>query len=123
MSDRSLRPAEPRSIPSLDGLRALSIALVVGLHTVQRYSVTHHVSPVWYVVFNGTTGVRIFFVISGYLITRLLLREAEQTGTIALGKFYLRRAFRILPPLYAYIAFLCLLGALGRLAVSRTEIA
>lgn len=106
-----------RSIPSLDGLRAISVLMVVGLHTLQRTAFTHPHPMFLTVLSNGSLGVRIFFVISGYLITRLLLREYDQNGTISLGRFYLRRAFRILPPLYFYIAFLCVLGLLGRLVV------
>jgi peptidoglycan/LPS O-acetylase OafA/YrhL len=113
----SANKVEGRSIPSLDGLRAISIALVVALHTTQRYGVGHSMNKAWLYVFNGALGVRIFFVISGYLITRLLLREQEQTGRISLGRFYVRRAFRILPPLYVYLVFLCVLGAMEMLQI------
>jgi peptidoglycan/LPS O-acetylase OafA/YrhL len=109
-------------IPSLDGLRALSIFLVLALHSIQRYSVTHHVSLLWYAIFDGGTGVFIFFVISGYLITSLLLNEQQKRGSISMRGFYLRRAMRILPPLYVYIAVLLLLGWAGRLAVNRLDI-
>jgi len=118
-------PAQAASmsrIPSLDGLRALSIFLVIALHTIQRYSLTHHVSRVWYGIFDGGTGVFIFFVISGYLITSLLLREQQKRGSISLRGFYLRRAMRILPPLYAYVAVLLLLGWAGRLAVTKVDV-
>ena len=111
-----------RGIPSLDGLRAISVVMVVGLHTLQRYSATHAVGLGWFVLLNGALGVRIFFVISGYLITRLLLREREKTGTIGLGSFYVRRAFRILPPLYVYLLFLLALAAAGLLKVRLTEV-
>ena len=58
----------------------------------------------------GGLGVAIFFAISGYLITTLLLREHTESGRICLRGFYLRRAFRILPPAYVYLGFLFLLG-------------
>jgi peptidoglycan/LPS O-acetylase OafA/YrhL len=116
------RSASLARISSLDGLRALSIALVVALHTLQRYSITHHVSLVWYAVFNGETGVFIFFEISGFLITSLLLQEHEKRGSISLRGFYLRRAFRILPPLYLYIGVVVLLGLAGRLVLTRIDI-
>jgi peptidoglycan/LPS O-acetylase OafA/YrhL len=109
-------------IPSLDGLRALSIFLVVALHTIQHFSLTHHVSLIWYAIFDGGTGVFIFFVISGYLITSLLLNEQQKRGSISMRGFYLRRAMRILPPLYAYIGVLLLLGWAGRLALNRVDI-
>jgi peptidoglycan/LPS O-acetylase OafA/YrhL len=51
----------------------------------------------------GNFGVRIFFVISGYLITALLLKEQEKTGTISLPHFYVRRALRILPTAYVFM--------------------
>jgi peptidoglycan/LPS O-acetylase OafA/YrhL len=109
-------------IPSLDGLRALSIFLVIALHTLQRYSINHNVSTIWFGIFNGSTGVLIFFVISGYLITRLLLNEYEKHGAISLRGFYFRRAMRILPPLYAYVAVLLILGWAGRLAITKLDI-
>ena len=109
-------------IPSLDGLRALSIFLVVSLHTLQRFSINHHVGLGWYALFNGGLGVSIFFVISGFLITSLLLQEERKRGSISLRGFYLRRAFRILPPLYFYIGIVVLLGAVGRLDLNRSDI-
>jgi peptidoglycan/LPS O-acetylase OafA/YrhL len=123
MSSTALpRSASLTRIPSLDGLRALSIFLVMALHTVQRYSVSHHVSLVWYAVFNGETGVFIFFEISGFLITSLLLQEHEKRGSISLRGFYLRRAFRILPPLYLYIGVIVLLGLAGRILLTHIDI-
>jgi peptidoglycan/LPS O-acetylase OafA/YrhL len=72
---------------------------------------------------DGALGVTIFFVISGYLITHLLLREHANTGTISLRNFYVRRAFRILPPCYFYILVVCILAALGYLSISRIQAA
>ncbi len=80
-----------RRIPSLDGLRAVSISLVVVGHWVE----VHYRSDVAGAFAN--LGVRIFFVISGYLITTLLLKEYGKTSTIGLQEFYVRRAYRILP--------------------------
>ena len=113
---RERRFATLRRIPSLDGLRAISIFLVVALHTLQRYSVHHPVSYTWRAVFNGSLGVSIFFVISGYLITSLLLKEHGGRGSISLSGFFVKRAFRILPPILAYVAVLLLLAGVGRLA-------
>lgn len=104
-----------RHIPSLDGLRALSVMLVIVLHTLLRNSLYKFIPFPLRLVGNGALGVFIFFVISGYLITTLLLREQDKTGAISLRSFYLRRAFRILPPLYAYVLFLAALGATGHL--------
>jgi peptidoglycan/LPS O-acetylase OafA/YrhL len=78
-------------IPSLDGLRAISISLVVLGHWAElRYH-----SDVAGAFAN--LGVRIFFIISGYLITTLLLKEHGRTSKIELSEFYKRRAYRILP--------------------------
>ncbi|WP_158945930.1 acyltransferase [Granulicella sp. S190] len=109
-------------IPSLDGLRALSIFLVVALHSLQRLETTRHVPYLWAGIFDGGTGVTIFFVISGYLITSLLLREHEKTGSISFRGFYFRRAMRILPPLYFYVGVLLLLGWAGRLPIYKLDI-
>ena len=124
MADVLTAPIQrPRQIPSLDGLRALSVVMVVALHTLQRYSLSHHVPLFYYVLGNGAMGVFIFFVISGYLITTLLLREREKTGRISLKSFYVRRAFRILPPLYLYILVLCILWMTGHLpGMNRREL-
>jgi peptidoglycan/LPS O-acetylase OafA/YrhL len=111
MADALTAPVQrPRQIPSLDGLRALSVLLVVVLHTLLARDVFHLVPPIYFILGNGAMGVSIFFVISGYLITTLLLREREKASRISLRSFYLRRAFRILPPLYFYLLFLALLG-------------
>lgn len=80
-----------KRIPSLDGLRAVSISLVVVGHwTELRY---HSVVAGAF----ANLGVKIFFVISGYLITSLLLKEYGKSSTIELREFYVRRAYRILP--------------------------
>jgi peptidoglycan/LPS O-acetylase OafA/YrhL len=109
-------------IPSLDGLRALSIFLVLALHSLQRLEVNGPISYLWVGIFNGATGVFIFFVISGYLITSLLLREHEKRGSISLRGFYFRRAMRILPPLYVYVGVLLLLGLAGKLPIFKLDI-
>lgn len=118
----SARPATLHRIPSLDGLRAISIILVMGLHSIQRVEITHPVSLIWPVLFNGGLGVSVFFVLSGFLITRLLLHEMQTRGRISVAGFYCKRAFRILPPLYAYIGVLVLLACAGRLALSRIDV-
>jgi len=88
----------PSRIPSLDGLRAISISLVVVGHWAElRYH-----SDVAGAFAN--LGVRIFFVISGYLITTLLLKEHSRTATIGLQEFYVRRAYRILPAAFVFMA-------------------
>ncbi|MET7280480.1 acyltransferase [Kribbella sp. NPDC005582] len=74
-----------KRFPALDGLRAIAALMVV---------VFHNQGPDWV---QGWIGVQIFFVISGYLITTLMLREEERSGQISFKRFYARRIFRILP--------------------------
>lgn len=116
------RAASMSRIPSLDGLRALSIFLVMGLHTLQRLNMTHHVPFIGFAILDGDTGVFIFFVISGYLITSLLLHEQQKRGSISMSSFYFRRAMRILPPIYLYVAVLLLLGWAGRLVINKIDV-
>ncbi|HKW27892.1 MAG TPA: acyltransferase [Verrucomicrobiae bacterium] len=82
---------------ALDGLRAVSILMVLFLH-VPKYPVGAFLHTLQQ---NGRYGVAFFFVISGFLICTLLLREEEKTGRIDLWKFYGRRALRLLPLYYA----------------------
>lgn len=71
--------------PDIEGLRAVAVILVIAYHSGLPF------------LSGGYVGVDVFFVISGFLITGLLVRELESTGTITLGTFYLRRARRLLP--------------------------
>lgn len=88
-----------RRIPSLDGLRAISITLVVLSHLVKWKHISGEVLGNY-----GALGVCIFFVLSGYLITNILLGEHERTSAIRLRNFYLRRAFRIFPAVFFFLA-------------------
>jgi len=81
--------ALPSYFPSLDGLRAFSVLFVIHSHIVGGRTQVDY--------FNGWLGVDVFFVLSGFLITGLLLREEKLTGSIDMAGFYIRRAFRILP--------------------------
>jgi peptidoglycan/LPS O-acetylase OafA/YrhL len=85
----------------LDGFRALSIVLVMLSHA--QWSPGFPV-PLRRFLLPGAEGVHVFFVLSGYLITWLMLREEDQTGRVNLRNFYIRRTFRILPALLLYIA-------------------
>src|SRR5690348_14314667 len=90
---------------ALDGLRAVSILLVL-LHHVPRYPAQHVLHTLQE---NGRYGVSFFFVISGFLICTLFLREERRTGRIALWKFYGRRALRLLPLYYGVLCLQALL--------------
>lgn len=98
-----------RRIPSLDGARTASILLVIFAHLSDGQ---HDLPLIWRIDY-GNLGVRTFFVISGFLITSLLLQELRQTGSISLPDFYLRRLFRIAPAYYVYIGVVTLLIPIG----------
>lgn len=87
-------------LPALDGLRAIAVALVIFFHA-------GFLLPGGFPI-PGGLGVLIFFVLSGFLITWLLLKEVGRTGTVSLKNFYIRRCLRIFPAFYAY-ATLCLI--------------
>ena len=102
-SRRSKATVTDGAIPSLDGLRAISISIVLVSHA--GYG---NVVP-------GGLGVTIFFFLSGYLITTLLMEERERSGRIDIGKFYLRRALRLFPPLLVTLVIAYSLVILGLL--------
>src|SRR5580704_19336452 len=85
---------EHRYWPSLDGVRGIAIALVVAFHLG--------------FLGGGWAGVDIFFVLSGFLITSLLLSEQARSGRIRLGAFWARRARRLLPALALLLVVLAL---------------
>ena len=78
--------------PALDGLRAIAVAMVLFNHTALPHSGT-----------AGTVGVTVFFVLSGFLITRLLLEEWDTRDDISLSRFYIRRALRLMPAMVLYV--------------------
>jgi peptidoglycan/LPS O-acetylase OafA/YrhL len=106
-------------LPTLDGWRTLSIAAVMLCHDS-----LHHFGPfnTMWLYQHGNLGVDIFFAISGLLICSRLLEEEHKTGSISIQNFYVRRAFRILPPAMAFLAMLALLAWLINLPVGMPEI-
>jgi peptidoglycan/LPS O-acetylase OafA/YrhL len=92
------REKSGRRIPSLDGLRAISILAVLFGHVAYACHFQNWITGTY-----SHYGVRVFFVISGYLITTLLLEEESRFGSISLSRFYLRRTFRIFPVAYLYL--------------------
>lgn len=92
-------PARPKSryIPALDGLRTLAVVAVV----------LYHLNLTW--AQGGLLGVTIFFVLSGYLITRLLLNEVAKTGRIDLKSFWIRRIRRLVPAVVTVVFVTCAL--------------
>jgi peptidoglycan/LPS O-acetylase OafA/YrhL len=109
-------------LAGLDGLRAVAILLVIAYHATIRWSLPLPRGVKGFLA-EGSFGVTIFFVLSGFLITHLLLGEERKTGSISLGRFYFRRAFRILPAAFCYLAMVSVLGALGRMTVAAGDVA
>ena len=105
---------------SLDGLRAVSIVLVL-IHHLAGTQYSFIPASFANALGLGELGVRVFFVISGFLITKLLLQELETAGSIHLPKFYFRRTFRIFPPYYALILALIFLQSAGLIRLRRLE--
>jgi peptidoglycan/LPS O-acetylase OafA/YrhL len=88
-------------IPSLNGLRALSITIVLLYHlSATGLFSTGNLRFPFDIPFDGDFGVNVFFVISGFLITTLLMEEEKKYGAISLKNFYIRRVFRIFPAYY-----------------------
>jgi peptidoglycan/LPS O-acetylase OafA/YrhL len=123
----------------IDGWRGLSVALVIFGHLIlYRYSEFFPVlafrdlsaaepEAIWTLVWNivarplatlPSLGVSVFFVISGYLITSLMQAETEKQGSVNLVAFWVRRCFRILPALAAYIVSLMVLASMGYISLS-----
>jgi peptidoglycan/LPS O-acetylase OafA/YrhL len=103
-TERSGRPRQQLSgvpyLPGLDGLRAVAVIAVM----------VYHANATW--LEGGFLGVEVFFVISGYLITLLLVAERERSGTISLKSFWARRARRLLPALYLMMFLLIVYTAI-----------
>lgn len=98
------RYLQTKMFGSLDGLRALSILAVVWHHANGwDYELRHRTNAGfadWPIAWRGFFGVELFFIISGFLIVTLLLRERRRTNAISLRSFYLRRCLRIFPAYY-----------------------
>src|SRR6266498_3807637 len=96
-------PAGFRYAPGLDGVRALAVLAVVAYHLGTTGDRGH-------LLRGGFLGVDVFFVLSGYLITSLLIVEVHRTGRISIKQFYARRARRLLPALFALLFAVGLVG-------------
>ena len=106
--------AKSRYVPALDGLRALAVLAVIAYHMKMNWA------P------GGLLGVTMFFVLSGYLITGLLLTEFDSTQTISLPNFWLRRVRRIIPAVVFAVlgtAFLCTIFDHALLTKMRPDVA
>src|SRR3569833_1014084 len=105
-----------RHFPSLDGLRGVAILMVVFSHLGLSHA--HYYD----LIFNGKAGVLLFFVLSGFLITTLCIKEKIITGNISLRNFYTRRALRIFPVAYLYIIAIVVLNLLFKLNIGYISI-
>jgi len=110
--------------PSINGLRALSIIMVLYHHLeihqilVADFSKINWIIPVVHFFQDGQLGVNIFFCISGFLITSLLLQEEERTHTISLKNFFIRRTLRIFPAYFFLLGVYALLQIFGYIHIA-----
>jgi peptidoglycan/LPS O-acetylase OafA/YrhL len=104
-------------LPSLDGLRAFSILLVIVAHVLGVFGCGNEYSG-----YLGDLGVSIFFVISGLLITWLMIRERDATGSFSLSNFYIRRCLRILPVFWLLILTVSALKSAQLISISWLDI-
>lgn len=123
----------PGNFPVLDGFRALSMLMILVFHTFAMYSL-HPGSGVtmaalveeggltWSWVWNADKSVDIFFIISGFLITGILLRQIDRTGKIDMWNFYSRRFLRLSPAYWLAIALYAGLGFATMNAESRQQL-
>ncbi|MGA7713416.1 MAG: acyltransferase [Rhizomicrobium sp.] len=112
MNRNALVPVRQR-LDSLDGWRTISVALVVVDHLVRYSSIGTHDKRFSTFDGYGHLGVEIFFVISGFVICRGFEKELSGSGRISIAAFYIRRCFRIIPPLFVYLVAITLLSLLG----------
>jgi len=108
-----------KRIPSLDGFRAISITLVILAHCRVSEGFPSQFSDY---VRHGQIGVTVFFVISGFLITTLLLSEEAKNGDISVRNFYTRRAIRILPVFFVYVLFVSVWQAYENIGITKIDI-
>jgi len=102
--------------PSLDGLRGIAIIMVIIYH----FGANHFFRP-FHFLFNGELGVNIFFVISGFLITTLLLKENIKYGKVSFKRFYTRRALRIIPVAYLFLMVMIVLNSIFKLGLTTSN--
>lgn len=108
-------------IPALDGFRALSIILVLVGHLQGTRGFGRQ--QLWSIFGDlAHLGVQVFFVISGLLITSLLLEEQERTGTLSLRRFYIRRSLRIFPAFFFFLGALLGAQAMGWISLSTLDV-
>lgn len=105
---------QPSHLPGLDGLRGVSIIIVILSHIFRFTRIGKYI--------NGDIGVQIFFVISGFLITTILLREKINTRRVNFKNFYFRRFLRIFPVAYLFIIVIIFLNYFFHLNIKAKSI-
>ena len=108
-----------KRIPSLDGFRAISIILILFCHSRLSAGFPRSLSDL---ARQGEVGVTVFFVISGFLITNLLLKEESENGGINIRLFYVRRALRIIPVYLLYVVFILFWRNVEAIGLSRSNL-
>ncbi|MDB5847245.1 MAG: acyltransferase protein [Rhodoferax sp.] len=114
--DQKARPGS--YIASLDGIRAIAVLIVFVFHSAPHFRLPGGMGAI-----PGGFGVTIFFFLSGYLITTLLRQEFDASGKLSIRNFYIRRAYRILPPLYIFLFVLFAIQVFRGLPVDPTALA
>lgn len=117
-------PLKIRKYPSLNGLRAISVLIVVIHHLEQQYKIFSGLDTIrglksilWFIQ-DGQLGVNVFFVISGFLITSLLIKEELKTKTVSLKNFFARRTLRIFPAFFFLLGVYFLMQLAGYIHIS-----
>ncbi|MBV8980213.1 MAG: acyltransferase [Acidimicrobiia bacterium] len=103
---------EQGEIPSLHGLRGVAILMVIVSHSSETIHLGHTGRSLFDLVPTGAFGVNVFFVLSGFLITRVVLGYSTKKDR-SLKTFYKRRALRLIPALYTFVFIVMILGAVG----------
>jgi len=102
-----------KNIQSLDGLRAIAMTLVILWHITFGLNCPSFINTAGKYLELGNSGIQLFFVVSGFLITGLLLKEKAETGGIHIKRFYLKRFLKICPIYFAYILVTAVLKIIG----------
>lgn len=125
-SSLTISTSEKNILPELYGLRAISILMVITYHLQLKYHLFevvyqnkyYFLYPFIALITDGHLGVNVFFVISGFLITSILLEEEKRSKTVSLKKFYFRRILRIFPAYYFLLFILFILQKKSVLYIS-----
>lgn len=125
MSDSEIKSSEQSYLASLDGWRAIAIIGVIVYHGLTTVFYPNGIIPSYRalkLIQFGHRGVDLFFGLSGFLICTKLINEYKISNSISLKRFYIRRAYRILPAFWFYIIIIVLLSSIGLIKVDTQEI-